>query len=59
MVLGYGTKTEVKNSSQGFSQRNGKDGGTLTELRKTVMESVGSRRVEFRESIRIGDITGE
>ena len=38
LVLGYDRKTEVKDSSQDFGQRNEKDGGTWTELRKTAVE---------------------
>lgn len=49
-VLGYDRKTGVKNSSQDFSQKIGKDGGTLAELRKITMEDgVGwMRNLEFR-----------
>ena len=43
MVLGYDRKTEVKDSSQDFIQRNKKDGSTRTELRKMAM-------VLFREA---------
>lgn len=50
LILGYDRKRGVKDSSQDFSQRNGKDVGTLAELRKTAMKDgiVWMKSLEYK-----------
>lgn len=51
--------TAVQDGYQVFSQRNRKNGGTLTEMRKTRVDWLIEGCLKFRSNIRVEAITGE